>query len=241
MALAEPSTVTEGSLVNFGTEGAEEPTPTLEKKPTIRIRSKIDKFLLKFPRISKAFIELKNSFKTHGTETTEEPSTPSSTNKVHLSVSPENLGALLECLGITATEEDAVNKLFESSDFDGNKLIEFRECLIAVGLAILKSEQYHVELNKKNKSYKVLKSGYQVIQDMWDCIVPTGEQYIEYNDLAQVFGITERQLEHDPEFVVRRMKELDFDTNAEVEFHEFIYGVAAWVGFEDDDEEDEEN
>jgi len=235
--------VKEGSSVNFG---AEEPAAettaetTKDKGKAKKIKSKIDRFLLKFPKISAAFKELKNSFKTHGTKI---ESTSSEGNvavkKVDLSVSPENLGALLGAIGIGATSE-GVAKLFESSDFDGNKLIEFRECLIAAGLAILKSEKYGVTLDTENKSYKVLKNGYGVIQDMWNCIVPEEENFIHYNDLAAAFGITEKQMENDPELVMRRMKELDFDTNAEVEFHEFIYGVAAWVGF-DDDEEEEEN
>lgn len=187
---------------------------------------------------------MKKAFKKYGTKTETEANTTeeatASAKKVDLSVSPDNLGILLENLGIKATSEDSIQKLFESSDFDGNKLIEFRECLIAVGLGVLKAEVYGVSLDTENESYKVLQKGYDVIQSMWDCIVPEGGKFIAYNDLCAVFGITEKQLAENPEFVESRMKELDFDTNSEVEFHEFIYGVAAWVGFDDDDEEEEE-
>jgi len=237
MASSETTVIThEETSVNFSTEG-ENVEKHSEKTNHKKIKSKIDRFLLKFPQISAAFKEMKKAFKKYGTKTETEESTPS--KKVDLSVSPDNLGTLLENLGIKATSEDAVHKLFESSDFDGNKLIEFRECLIAVGLGVLKAEVYGVELDTENESYKVLKKGYDVIQSMWNCIVPEGAKFIAYNDLCAVFGITEKQLDENPEFVNNRMKELDFDTNAEVEFDEFIYGVSAWVGFDDDDEEEE--
>merc|ERR1719367_2133195 len=118
-----PALVNEGSSVNFiALEGGEEEAPSPEKSPEKKhkkmnkIKSKIDKFLLKFPRISKAFQELNKQFKVHATEDGEGES----------AVSAANLGTLLGKLGITATEEGAIQKLLTVSDFDGNTKIEFR-------------------------------------------------------------------------------------------------------------------
>lgn len=218
----DPNETQTKSKVNFGS-AQEEPT---EKHKSKKVKDRMTKFLLKFPKINVAFSEMKKAFEQFG-----EANSQTSSTSVGFSVSPDRLGDLLIELGITVPEEQ-VETLFNFADFDGNKLIEFRECLIAAGLAVLDPATYSVTLNTENESFKKMKTGYQVIKDMWETIKREGQSSITFEDLCNVFGAM-----NDKTMVENRMTELDFDTNNEIDFPEFIYGIAAWVGFEDEEDE----
>eukprot|EP00494_Astrolonche_serrata_P032026 UN32295 len=81
----------------------------------------ITKFLMKFPKIKKAFAVMKGAFENHDAKKNSEIK------------DSERLAHLLKGLGITGTPEE-FHKWFEESDLDHSKVIEFREILIAAGL-----------------------------------------------------------------------------------------------------------
>lgn len=190
------------------------------------LEGKMTRLLLKIPKIQSAFEVLKETFIAFGVETANGAESPRM--KVGYTVSKENLGELLGRLGISVTAEQ-VDHYFNEADFDENERISFREFLITVGLAVLSNE---IEVSEEDsEQFTIVKNGYDVIKMMWEVILGDGGgDTISNEDLTVAFGLM-----GDEDTVQQRMAELDFDNNAEIEFPEFIFGIASWVGFEEED------
>eukprot|EP01083_Nonionella_stella_P230609 815007_1 len=118
------------------------------------------------------------------------------------------------------------------ADLDSSHAIEFREFLICAALeCFLKDvKNDHAEFKKVQDGFKVIETAFRLIDDDNSGTI----------DIDELKGALFETSMGDQTVVEERMHELDFDDDKNIEFQEFIYGFAAWVGFENDDIDDEE-
>jgi len=183
-------------------------------------KQRIQKYLIRLPKINKAFQAIQKSFATY----IENFSTLHVNSQ---SIQAENLVELLSTCGICVSFEDA-QSLFANADFDASESIEIKEFLIVVGLAYTNSNEDTV--NQECELYATLSEGYDIIQQMWHAIDEEQTGVLTRQSIGDAFGFTEEE-------VGRMMHQLDFDGNGEIDFPEFIFGITAWVGVEDEEEE----
>jgi len=79
----------------------------------------------------------------------------------------------------------------------------------------------------------------QVIEDLFRAIDVDNSKFIDISELKK--ALFEVSSGFDAEIVDSRMKELDFNNDKEIDFPEFIFGIVAWVGYDDDDDESEQH
>jgi len=191
------------------------------KRGKTKSKQRIQKYLIKLPKINNAFQAIQKSFSNYIENF-------SALNVNSQSIQAENLVELLSECGINVSFEEAQN-LFTNADFDASESIEIKEFLIVVGLAYTNSNEDTV--NQECELYATLSQGYDIIQQMWHAIDEEQTGVLTRQSIGDAFGFTEEE-------VGRMMHTLDFDGNGEIDYPEFIFGITAWVGVEEDEEEE---
>merc|ERR1712154_445774 len=117
---------------------------------------------------------------------------------------------LLISLGADESEltEQEIDRIVATANLDGDDNIDFKEFLIAAAIGCFLKEEN--EANGDEKFAKIRK-GFLVAKEAFAFIDEDGSGEIDF-------------------------KELDFDGDKNIEFSEFVWGITAWVGMDDDEE-----
>ncbi len=169
---------------------------------------------LKFPLVRRAFRNVKAAWEQQ-------------TASVNTTVSPSELGVLLQAMGAHDLTDNDIQELFKLSDLDGSKSISFREFLIAIAIGY-----YLRDLDpskERSPNFQENQRGFKVIRDAFQKIDADHGGTVDPLELKQaLFDVAEG--EEDNEILEARFKELDFDGSTDITFPEFLYGFANWVG-----------
>merc|ERR1712228_424733 len=76
-----------------------------------------------------------------------------------------------------------------------------------------------------------------VAKEAFSYIDEDGSGEIDFDELKQAFS----SMKYNDDLIEQRFKELDFDGDKNIEFPEFVWGITAWVGMDDDDALDIDN
>lgn len=194
------------------------------KRRTSGDNDKFGALALKFPLVKKSFKNVKKVFDSHVDDSTRN------------SVTPDKLGAMMVAMGAKNLTQQDMNELFNMSDLDHSKNISFREFLIAVGVGYYLKEGNQAA-DSEDKHFEETRRGFLIIREAFNRIDADHGGTVSLVELRQaLFQTAGGQQAQD--ILDARFKELDFDGNGDVNFPEFLYGFAAWVGMDEDDNDE---
>merc|ERR1712154_250960 len=141
---------------------------------------------------------------------------------------------LLISLGADESEltADEISRITATANLDGDDNIDFKEFLIAAAIGCFLKEEN--EANGDEKFAKIRK-GFLVAKEAFSFIDEDGSGEIDFDELKMAFS----SMKYNDDLIEQRFKELDFDGDKAIEFPEFVWGITAWVGMDDDDNFDE--
>jgi len=192
-------------------------------------RTNLAKYILKFPRIKKAYRHLLTGW----CEAIQKKIPDDSGAVFSLSGPRGQACKALALSGIITTDVYIENALDSgvTSPRPNKDIITFKEFVL--GVCWLKKFGDEDALKKssddeKNFKYDEIMNGLQFVLDMFEQIDIDGSGEITYDEFREAFaGLGDDEI-HD-----KRIKELDFDNDQEITYPEFCLGIAVWVGFVD--------
>lgn len=177
---------------------------------------------LQFPKINKSFNALYKIFdKYHTTGEGLKENIPSNKAK-------EVISQIAKEKKFT---DDELHEMFHIADLNGDKLISFREFLIDIAIG------YYLKLTTDDEEILKIQSGFKVVETAFKHIDSDGSGSIDVAEMKNALFIG--QSGSDQEILEERFKELDFNADGKVELPEFIFTMVSWVGFQDEEEDDE--
>lgn len=195
----------------------------------------MNKYILKFQFVEKTYKTVEKAFVSHLSAT--EKNRPAK-ERMHRSVELQELQALFNEMGYPTLTDEQIQETFHLSDLDKNKKIEFKEFLIASGLCcyLVADQQPDYKPNDDGLAAKwaSITKGFKICRQMFNDIDADKGGTIDAEEFEAAFITLDptRNKDH----VKKRMKELDFNDDAQISLEEFIYGLSAWIGFADDEE-----
>eukprot|EP01006_Ploeotia_vitrea_P051048 TRINITY_DN67520_c5_g3_i1.p1 TRINITY_DN67520_c5_g3~~TRINITY_DN67520_c5_g3_i1.p1 ORF type:complete len:255 (+),score=133.30 TRINITY_DN67520_c5_g3_i1:80-844(+) len=181
---------------------------------------------LKFPKVRRAMKNVKKVFESARVDMDVE------------FITADRLRPCLEALGASKMTEEEIHELFKTSDLDKSKEISWREFIIAVGVGFyLKTDKDSPEA-KQAPQFVENQAGFRVIEEAFKKIDVDNSGEVDAAELKEaLFDVAGGS--NSSEILEARFAELDFNADGSIEFPEFMYGFANWVGIVDDDEDDD--
>jgi len=110
--------------------------------------------------------------------------------------------------------------------------VSFKEFLI------ITTELYFKERERLPQNcLEKIGDGLIVVKEMFDSIDEDGNGYIDQTEFKDALLPLSGGKNGNPALVETRMQELDYDHDHRITWHEFIFGIAHWIGFTEDDED----
>ena len=165
---------------------------------------------LKFPTVRRSFKNVQKVFNDHAEDG---------------SINSLQLRQVMEDLGARDLGDDEIAKLFDMADLDKSKSVEFREFLIAVSVGYYLKEDVvsdHLMFEENKRGFQVVKNAFEKIDIDHGGSVDIAELKKALFDVASS--------EESTDILENRFKELDFDSDGDIYFPEFLYGFVEWVG-----------
>lgn len=188
----------------------------------------ITRLTMKFPHIRYSFKECKKVFVGNGDSERE-------------SVPLSEIKPLLISLGANESQltEDEIARIVDIANLDGDDNIDFKEFLIAAAIGCFLKDVDNENKNMDDNFLKIRK-GFLVAKEAFSYIDEDGSGEIDFDELKQAFS----SMKYNDDLIEERFKELDFDGDKNIEFPEFVWGITAWVGMgngDDDETYDDED
>jgi len=175
---------------------------------------------IKFPHIKRSFLACKDVFEKHA-----DPETNS--------LSKEKVAGILLELGARpeSLNEERMTIIIETANLDKDDSIDFKEFLIAAAVGCF----LRANPERENPMFLRIRKGFEVAKEAFGKIDKDGSGQIDFVELKEAFVSMKED-----DLILERLKELDFNGDKEIEFPEFVWGLCAWVGM-DEDLEDEDD
>jgi len=191
-------------------------------------RTDLAKFLLKFPRINKAYKHLFNGWCEVIGKTVSEGA--SALEIFNLEGPIDKASAALALAGIATTNELVLKSLSNEiiSPRPNKEMLRFKDLIIAV-CGMIKRGGDGLKQAKDEVKYTEIMNGFNIVKEMFAQIDVDGSGEISLNEFTEAFS----DLSHgdDSRIHEKRMRELDFNNDQEISFPEFCVGLSVWVGF----------
>jgi len=236
----------------------------------------INKFILQFSRIEKAYREVEDAFiaiaqskgsKGHRRSKTVQERMKRTCEMSWVTDILIHLGFANDASSFPFTD-DELAEIFDKK-IDSDEAISFQRLLIGVGLSyfakLQKDEQAEQEnspseveqngdgaddakeaadapdINDDNDEkestpseadirFQTLGAGFEVVKKMFDAI----DEDLSGEISVEEFEMSFNEICRDPDLVKARMDELDYNHDQNISFREFIFGISAWCGFNDE-------
>lgn len=222
----------------------------------------INKFILQFSRIEKAYREVEDSYIHIAQSKGSKGHRRSRTVKERMKRSCQMswVGDVLKYLGFgdpICFSNEELEQIFDKK-IDSDEGISFQRLLIGVGLCYfaklqkddLAEQAKEADANdvddgadeqkddepaadeptEAEARFETLGAGFEVVKKMFDAIDEDGSGEISVEEFEDSF----KEICRDPELVKLRMDELDYNHDHNISFREFIFGISAWCGFNDE-------
>jgi len=203
-------------------------SPNTSLKSFKTTRTDLAKFLLKFPRINKAYTHLFNGWcEVIGKKVGEGASALEIFN---LEGPVDKASEALAHAGIATTNELVLKSLSNEilSPRPNKETLRFKDLIIAV-CAMIKNGGDGLKQGKDEVKYAEIMKGFNIVKEMFAMIDKDGSGEISLKEFTDAFA----DLNHGDDSGIheKRMRELDFNNDQEISFPEFSVGLSVWVGF----------
>lgn len=170
---------------------------------------------MKFPHIKRSFMACKRVFEEHAdSETKTIPKSAVGAVLLELGARPETLS------------KGSVENIIEKANLDGDDVIDFKEFLIAAAVGcFLRADP---ETEDLSACFLSIRKGFEAAKEAFGKIDKDGSGEIEFQELKEAFLAMKED-----DLILERLKELDFNGDATIEFPEFVWGLSAWVGMDE--------
>jgi len=177
---------------------------------------------MKFPHIKRSFVACKRVFEQHADpQTNTIPKSEVITVLIELGAKPESFNQ--------GSVEDIINK----ANLDGDDVIDFKEFLIAAAVGcFLRADPTTTALSP---CFLSIRKGFEAAKEAFGKIDKDGSGEIEFQELKEAFLAMKED-----DLIMERLRELDFNGDKSIEFPEFVWGLSAWVGMDEDLDEEED-
>lgn len=184
--------------------------------------SSFNKLLLRFGHLNRGFAKCKSVFHNLDSDGND------SIDLQELAVGCNKLGFDID--------SDVVNKVFQASDLDGNKVIDFREFIVVLAVLYMISTENGDKITLLDQD--IIKS-FNIAQETFCFFDASGDGFMDRLEVTAVLLEGDKggkQLEGVAMkgTIGKRFEELDWDNNGQISFKEFLYAVQGWVLDEDD-------
>lgn len=179
---------------------------------------------MKFPHIKRSFVACKRVFELHADrETNTIPKSKVTEVLVELGANPDSLS------------QESVDHIIQKANLDQNEVIDFKEFLIAAAVGCFLRADPNTE--QLTPCFLSIRKGFEAAKEAFGKIDKDGSGEIEFQELKEAFLAMKED-----DLILERLRELDFNGDKSIEFPEFVWGLSAWVGMDEDldDEEEEE-
>lgn len=172
---------------------------------------------MKFPHIRRSFQACKTVFEKYAKNQDENTSY---ITKDQLESCLIELGARKESL-----TTESIHDIIQTSNLDGDERIDFKEFLIAAAVGcFLKADPAN-----ENECFLTIRKGFEAVQLAFGKIDIDDSGQIDFIELKEAFLAMKED-----DLIMERLKELDFNGDETIEFPEFVWGLSAWVGMDED-------
>lgn len=137
--------------------------------------------------------------------------------------------------------EDEISDLFEACDINKDMGMKFNEFIVLLCLVYLLKELGAVH-GKQRMGLPDLEATFETLVEAFVFLDKNKDGYVSRNEMVQAINETVGGERSSGRIAMRRFEEMDWDKNGMVTFKEFLFAFTRWIGFEDndDDEDDEE-
>lgn len=176
---------------------------------------------MKFPHIKRSFMACKRVFEQHSDpDTNTIPKAEVITVLIELGADPESF-----TMG-------SVEEIVQKANLDGDDVIDFKEFLIAAAVGcFLRADPATTQLSP---CFLSIRKGFEAAKEAFGKIDKDGSGEIEFQELKEAFLAMKED-----DLIMERLRELDFNGDKSIEFPEFVWGLSAWVGMDEDLDEEE--
>merc|ERR1712228_694874 len=183
----------------------------------------ITRLTMKFPHIRYSFKECKKVFVGNGDSERE-------------SVPLSEIKPLLISLGANESQltEDEIARIVDIANLDGDDNIDFKEFLIAAAIGCFLKDVDNENNKNMDDNFLKIRKGFLVAKEAFSYIDEDGSGEIDFDELKQAFS----SMKYNDDLIEERFKELDFDGDKNIEFPEFVWGITAWVGMGNGDDDE---
>jgi len=145
-------------------------------------------------------------------------------------ISKVNVKSILLELGgkpeiLTDEEIERIVKVSNTNNRDDK--MNFRTFLIAIAIGYF----LKFDPNEQSNEFVTIRKGFDVAKEAFGKINTDGSGKISFEELKTAF-LSMRE----DDLIQERLRELGFNGSKEIEFPDFVYGISAWVGMDDDDD-----
>jgi len=190
-------------------------------------RTDLAKYILKFPKIKKAYKHLLTAW----CEVIDKKRPQGAAAVFDLSGPRDLVSKALSLSGIITTDANITNALENAvtSQRPNEDLITFRDIIIAVCWLMKLGDKGGLERSTDEVNcvkYDEIMEGLAIVRDMFRQIDDDDSGEITLDEFKAAFAGLGTDDIYD-----KRMKELDFNNDQEISYPEFSVGIAVWVGF----------
>eukprot|EP01066_Platyproteum_vivax_P007006 Platyproteum_vivax@DN2635_c0_g1_i1.p1 len=172
-------------------------------------------FLLKMPKMRKAFKKLYALFNEHSGGKKD--------------ATPEQLRQMLHHVGLKEISDEEFKSIIETSDLNQDRTMSFKEFVISAGVFYFLKKD--VPTSIQTDDYKQIKETFELVEKMFKKIDKDDSGQITAEELKSALS----NFSDDKDIADARLKEMDISGDKEVDFPEFLYGFCMWAGWDEDE------
>ena len=147
-------------------------------------------------------------------------------------ITPDEFLLFCQELKVPLSKETS-QKLFDMTDFNKDKEMEFQEFVVVCALV------YLLEENTKSNTLQVFADIYDLVIDAFLYFDKNNSGFLDRDEVREGFseGATPavKNKGQAAGGFSARFEEMDWDKNGKVSFREFLFALEKWIGMEDED------
>ncbi|KAK9811359.1 hypothetical protein WJX72_002467 [[Myrmecia] bisecta] len=146
--------------------------------------------------------------------------------------------------------DDLVVKIFQSTDLDGNHVLDFREFIVVLAIISMFEADLHGGTGPAQSLDPEIVQAFAIAEEAFLYFDASRDGYMQKDEVMAALAETETHIAaqarpgslgpRNTSILAKRFEEMDWDNNGQISFKEFLYAVQSWVLDEDDEVEDAE-
>ncbi|XP_076942551.1 putative calcium-binding protein CML21 isoform X1 [Bidens hawaiensis] len=183
----------------------------------------INRIILKFPKIDENLRKCKVIFEQFDEDKSG-------------AIDLKELKHCFEKLQVKFTNEE-INEIFKTCDLNDDMGISFNEFIVLLCLVYLLKEDGAATQCKSRMGIPDLEATFETLVESFVFLDSNKDGHVSKNEMICAIEETKQS---DGPIALKRFEEMDWDKNGTVNFKEFLFAFTRWVGFDDDEDGDED-